>query len=107
MIDVARHPVADVRRIEHLKFFLGNIGWTADVVKIHFAQREERAAMRVTVDHEVCQGHAICNALDPARFPLDDLGYSALGSAQVADGDEAAVRRVVDACPERALSVTP
>jgi ferredoxin len=61
--------------------------------------------MRVTVDREKCQGHGICHMLEPERFPLDDLGYSAMKDTRVAETDADPVRRVVASCPERALSV--
>ncbi len=63
--------------------------------------------MRVTVDHEKCQGHAICYSLDPERFPIDDLGYSGLEDTELGEGEEEGARRVVAACPEQALSVLP
>jgi ferredoxin len=62
--------------------------------------------MRVTVDNRICQGHAVCNMLEPDLFPLDDNGYSALLDTHIEAGDFERVRRVVASCPERALSVT-
>ncbi|MGX1675514.1 ferredoxin [Streptomyces sp. NPDC055400] len=62
--------------------------------------------MRVIVDRTKCQGHALCSMTDPEMFPLDDLGYAALEPTEVAEADEARVRLVVAACPERALAVT-
>jgi ferredoxin len=62
--------------------------------------------MRVTVDHQTCQGHAVCNMLEPELFPLDDLGYSELEPTDVDAADEEQVRRVVASCPERALTLT-
>jgi ferredoxin len=61
--------------------------------------------MRVMVDRDKCQGHAICHMLKPELFPLDDLGYSALDDTEVGEADEDRVRRVVASCPEQALSV--
>jgi ferredoxin len=63
--------------------------------------------MRVTVDREKCQGHAICHMLESELFPLDDLGYSALDDTEVSEADEDRVWRVVASCPERALSARP
>ena len=37
-------------------------------------ERETRISLR----SGVCSGHARCNAVAPALFPLDDDGYSAL-----------------------------
>lgn len=63
--------------------------------------------MRVAVDHEKCQGHAVCYLMAPELFPLDDLGYSALEDTEVGEAEEETVRRVVAACPEWALTATP
>ncbi|WP_435216574.1 ferredoxin [Streptomyces sp. bgisy034] len=62
--------------------------------------------MRITVDRKRCQGHALCSMSDPDTFPLDDLGYSALEPTDVVKADEARVRHIVSACPERALLVS-
>lgn len=48
---------------------------------------------RIDVDHASCQGHALCHAVDPDVFPLDELGYSA-------------IERGVAQCPERAITYT-
>ena len=60
--------------------------------------------LRVHVDHDACQGHALCNGVDPDLFPLDDLGYSAIDDATTDDAD--AVRRAAALCPERAITYT-
>jgi ferredoxin len=60
--------------------------------------------MLVTVDHGKCQGHGLCHLMHPDLFPLDDLGYSALRDAEVAEADQVRAQRAVASCPERALS---
>jgi ferredoxin len=42
--------------------------------------------------------------MHPDLFPLDDLGYSALRDAEVAEADQVRAQRAVASCPERALS---
>lgn len=37
--------------------------------------------MKIRLDRSLCAGHAQCYAVDPDLFPLDDDGYSILGSA--------------------------
>lgn len=62
--------------------------------------------MRITVDREKCQGHAMCFAQAPELFPLDDLGYTALdGELDIPPGHEAMAERGVKACPEQAIAV--
>ncbi|WP_018636350.1 ferredoxin [Parafrankia elaeagni] len=61
--------------------------------------------MRVTVDHDKCQGHALCFGLDPENFPLDDLGYSAVDERVIPPGSEDNAQRAYQGCPERAISV--
>ena len=59
--------------------------------------------MRVIVDRELCQGHALCNAHGPDVYQLDDDGrclpldepVPAELEDQAADGELA--------CPERAI----
>lgn len=50
-------------------------------------------------------GHALCNAVSDELFPLDDEGYTALQDRDIAPDDEPLVRRAVDSCPERALTL--
>lgn len=61
--------------------------------------------MRVSVDKGRCQGHARCHAVNPDLFPLDDVGFSALASAEVPPGWEADARAAVNNCPEMALTI--
>lgn len=48
-------------------------------------------------------GHALCYAVDPELFPVDDMGYSTLEGRDVAPADEQRTRDGVAACPEEAL----
>lgn len=62
--------------------------------------------MRVTVDGDRCQGHTVCNMIEPRVFLLDDED----GHAYVADGHvgvefEDAVRRAARNCPELAIVI--
>jgi len=60
--------------------------------------------MKVIADNKLCSGHARCAAVAPEFFELDDQGYVALTEKDVPPELEAAARRGVRACPERALS---
>ena len=60
--------------------------------------------MKVIADHNLCSGHARCAAVAPEVYELDDQGYIALSEKDVPSELEAAARRGVRACPERALT---
>jgi ferredoxin len=62
--------------------------------------------MRIAVDSTVCEAHGQCGVVDMDLFPLDDDGYSAVGSdREVPEGEEDIARLGIDACPVRALRV--
>ena len=61
--------------------------------------------MKLKVDTNKCQGHAMCHAVAPDMFPIDDSGYVAIDVVDIAEGDVATARSGVDACPEGALSL--
>jgi ferredoxin len=62
--------------------------------------------VQLHVDNSKCQGHARCNAVSPAVFELDDLGYVSTSSGEVSAALEAQARKGAAACPEQALKVT-
>lgn len=62
--------------------------------------------MRLDVDNSRCQGHARCNAVAPAVFELDDLGYVATPSGEVPALREDEARKGAAACPEQALQIS-
>ncbi|GAB5016304.1 ferredoxin [Mycobacterium avium subsp. hominissuis] len=59
--------------------------------------------MKILLDASRCAGHALCNAVDPELFPLDDDGYSTLVDRSVSSADEKNAHAGVAACPEAAL----
>lgn len=60
---------------------------------------EREVRMKVRLDKSRCAGHALCNAVSEALFPLDDAGYSVLEPHEVAPNNEALTRAGVEACP--------
>jgi ferredoxin len=62
--------------------------------------------MRVSVDEDLCRGHAVCCTLCPEVFALTDDGYSTVQVGEVPAELEEAVRSAVNRCPERAISTT-
>lgn len=59
--------------------------------------------MRVRLEQSRCVGHALCYAVDPDLFPIDDSGYSVLEGHEVRAQDAQLTRDGVAACPEMAL----
>jgi ferredoxin len=60
--------------------------------------------VRVTVDEDLCRGHAVCCTLCPAVFSLSDDGYATVLVPEVPAEHADAVRAAVTRCPERAIS---
>jgi ferredoxin len=63
--------------------------------------------MKLEVNKALCTGHARCAATAPELYELDDDGFCALTVLDVAPELEAAAVRGADACPERAITITP
>lgn len=61
--------------------------------------------MRVRVDRDRCQGHAMCNALAGEIFEVTDEGFNEMGEFEVPDDRRPLVDRGSRACPERAIAV--
>lgn len=61
--------------------------------------------MQVSVDMNICQGHARCHAICPEVFDLDDAGYAVLASPNVPAEHEKAVLEAGLSCPEGAVQV--
>lgn len=61
--------------------------------------------MRVRLERKRCAGHALCHAIDPELFPIDDEGFSVLEDHHVEPGDEQLTEDGVAACPELALEI--
>jgi ferredoxin len=61
--------------------------------------------VKVHVDRVLCTGHARCNSINAELFVLDDVGYSALDTAEVPPALEDEARQAVANCPERAISL--
>ena len=61
--------------------------------------------MKVTVDPDVCQGHARCWEICPEVFSLNEEGNSMVSVPEVPAGFEAQVEKAAANCPERAITV--
>jgi ferredoxin len=61
--------------------------------------------MKVRIDPEVCAGFGICVGISPEIFELHDDGYATVLVDEVPPEYEELVRRAVDQCPSRAISI--
>ena len=61
--------------------------------------------MKVKVDFDLCESNALCEAIAPEVFELDDDDYLQLKKEEVGPEDEDAVRRAVASCPRAAISL--
>jgi len=61
--------------------------------------------MRVTVDHDRCEGHGLCTQAAPTVFSFDGEGDLAIAYADTDLPDDlvTAAREAVDVCPVAAL----
>jgi ferredoxin len=62
--------------------------------------------MRVTIDHDRCQGHGRCFSIAPHLFESDELGNGVvIGDGVVPAGEEHNARLAVANCPEGAVGI--
>lgn len=61
--------------------------------------------MKVKADYDLCEANAMCEALAPDVFEVDDDDNLVLHTDQITPANEVHVRQAVAACPKAALSV--
>lgn len=61
--------------------------------------------MKVKVDFDLCESNALCEALAPDVFELDDDDYLQLKTDEVTDDNRGDVERAVASCPRSAISI--
>ena len=61
--------------------------------------------MKVKVDFDRCESNALCEALAPDVFEIDDDDFLQLKKEEIGPDEEDAVRRAVAACPRAAISL--
>jgi ferredoxin len=67
------------------------------------AARGEQA-VRIEVNHDLCEGNGVCESIAPAVFDLTDEGLHLTASA-LAGVDRFILGRAVASCPQQALSI--
>jgi ferredoxin len=61
------------------------------------------SAMRIEVDHDLCQGHAMCELEAPAVFTVPPRGQVTLTDPEPPETERAAVLAAIRFCPTQAL----
>jgi ferredoxin len=61
--------------------------------------------MKIKVDFDLCESNAMCEALAPDVFELDDDDFLQLNTDEVTAKNEQRVRQAVAACPRAAISL--
>ncbi|NYG57588.1 ferredoxin [Nocardioides daedukensis] len=62
--------------------------------------------MKVKVDFDLCESNALCEALAPDVFELDDDDYLVIKQDDVTDENIGRIKQAVAACPRSAISIT-
>jgi ferredoxin len=61
--------------------------------------------LKIKVDFDLCESNAMCEALAPDVFELDDDDFLQLNTDVVTDENEQRVRQAAAACPRNAISL--
>ncbi|GAB2760014.1 ferredoxin [Nocardioides salsibiostraticola] len=61
--------------------------------------------MKIKVDFDLCESNALCEAMAPDVFELDDDDYLVVKSEETTDENVEDVKRAVAACPRAAISL--
>lgn len=60
---------------------------------------------KVKVDFDLCESNAMCEALAPDMFRIDDDDFLQVDDPRVTDENRDRVQQAVAACPKSALSI--
>ena len=61
--------------------------------------------MKIKVDYDLCESNAICEAMAPEVFEVDDDDNLQLKTDEATDENLENVKRAVAACPRAAISL--
>lgn len=62
---------------------------------------------KIHVNFDLCESNAVCMALAPAVFDVDDRGYLNLLTEDVTPENAAEVEEAITQCPRQAISLKP
>jgi len=60
---------------------------------------------KIKVDWDLCESNAMCEALAPSHFQVDDDDFLQILEENVSDEDLAHVEQAVASCPKSAISL--
>jgi ferredoxin len=60
---------------------------------------------KIKVDFDLCESNALCEAMAPEVFELDDDDYLQVNAEETTPDNVDAVKRAVAACPRAAISL--
>lgn len=61
--------------------------------------------MKIKVDFDLCESNALCEALAPQNFEIDDDDFLQITEENVTDENRDAVEQAVAACPKSAITL--
>lgn len=61
--------------------------------------------MRIKVDFDLCESNALCEAMAPEVFELDDDDYLVIKAEETTPENIESVKRAVAACPRAAITL--
>jgi ferredoxin len=59
--------------------------------------------MKISIDHDRCQGHAMCHLVAPEVFDVDNEGYGVVLDAEILPHNEQAAVTAQSRCQENAV----
>ncbi len=60
---------------------------------------------KIVVDFDLCESNAMCEALAPDHFQVDDDDYLQILDENVTDENQALIEQAVASCPKSAISI--
>ncbi len=60
---------------------------------------------KIKVDFDLCESNAMCEALAPDHFQVDDDDFLQIIDEKVTDEDQALIEQAVASCPKSAISI--
>ena len=60
---------------------------------------------KIKVDFDLCESNAMCEALAPRHFQVDDDDYLQILDENVTDDDLAIVEQAAASCPKSAITI--
>jgi ferredoxin len=60
---------------------------------------------KIKVDFDLCESNAMCEALAPDNFQVDDDDFLQILDERVTDDNQVLVEQAVASCPKSAISI--